>query len=86
MPVRKFRSVEEMEAPLWRSQGDPSLYRAMAALWNLGSRTRSRRFSPGVSKYASIEEMSRAQEQWHDENGGSTHEHETRPERGERRH
>ena len=28
----------------------------------------SRRFAPGVRKYASIEEMSRAQKQWRDEN------------------
>jgi hypothetical protein len=30
MPVRKFRSVEEMGVPRWRAPGDPDLLRAMA--------------------------------------------------------
>jgi hypothetical protein len=62
MPVKKFRSVEEMEAPIWRSPGDPALYQAMAALWELARRTRHRTFPRGVGKYTSVEEMSRAQE------------------------
>ena len=43
MPVRKFRSVEEMERPVWRRPGDPGLYRVMAGLWDLGCRTSRRR-------------------------------------------
>ena len=64
MPVRKFRSVEEMNQPNWRLPADPMLYRAMAGVWELARRTNPRRFPPGVYKYRSIEEMNRAQEQW----------------------
>ncbi len=62
MPVRKFRRVEDMEAPTWRRPGDPALYRTMNAVWDLGARM-SRRVHPyGVTKYSSIEQMSQAQE------------------------
>ena len=36
VPVRKFRSVQEMRRPVWREAGDPELFRTMAALWDLG--------------------------------------------------
>ena len=61
MPVRKFRSVEEMNQPIWRQAGDPQLYRAMA-VWEVGRRTNPRRFPPGVHKYRSIDDMSLARE------------------------
>ena len=57
MPVRKFRSVEEMEPAPWRKAGDPELFRAIAAVWSLGNRTQRHRFQPGVYKYRSVEEM-----------------------------
>jgi len=63
MPVRKFRSVEEMNQPIWRRPGDPELYRTMRAVWERGRLMNPRRFPPGVYKYRSIEEMNRAQEQ-----------------------
>lgn len=59
MPVRKFRSVEEMEGLVWREPGDPALYRAMERLFDLARRTRSRTASAGVRKFASIEDMDR---------------------------
>ena len=62
MPVRKFRSIEEMKAERWREPGDPELIRALVTLWEIGRRTRKRRFSPGVRRYASIEDMSAAQQ------------------------
>jgi len=62
MPVRKFRSVEEMEPAPWRRPGDPALFRAIAAVWEFGNRTRPRRFPPGVFRYRSVEEMKRASE------------------------
>lgn len=62
MPVYKFRSIEEMNHETWRRQGDPALYRSMAFVWELGRRTRPRRFVPGVQKHRSIEAMSHAQE------------------------
>jgi hypothetical protein len=60
MPVYKFRSIEEMDAGSWRHPRDPELYRAIAFVWDLARRTNPRRFSPGVCKYRSIEEMNRA--------------------------
>ena len=63
MPVRKFRTAEEMNQPVWHRPGDPALYRAMRMVWDFGRRANPRRFRPGVHKYRSIEEMSRAQEE-----------------------
>ena len=56
MPVRKFRSVEEMSQPVWREPGDPELYRAIKAVWEFGQRTSGKRFQPGVRRFRSIEE------------------------------
>ncbi len=63
MPVRKFRSVEEMNQPIWRQAGDPQLYRAMAGVWEVARRTNPRRFPPGVHKFRSIDEVSLAREE-----------------------
>ena len=71
MPVRKFRSVEEMDAPRWRAPGDPDLMRAMAELWEIGRRTNRRSYPPGVHKHASIEDMQRARERWAERSGAS---------------
>ena len=57
MPLRRFRSVEEMNEPVWREPGDPELYRAIRAVWERGLRTHPRRFTPGLRKFRSIEEM-----------------------------
>jgi hypothetical protein len=64
MPVRKFRSVEEMNRPTWREPGDPSLYRAIARLWGLGQSTSRRRFPPGVHRARTIEEVDRRTRKW----------------------
>lgn len=63
MPVYKYRSIEEMDARTWREPGDPELYRAIAFVWNLARRTNRRRFTPGVCKYRSIDEMNRADDE-----------------------
>ena len=63
MPIRKFRSIEEMDAYTWRTPGDPALYRAIAFTWELARRTNPRRFTPGVHKYRSIDEMNRADDE-----------------------
>ena len=60
MPVYKYRSIEEMDANTWRRPGDPELYRAIAFVWDLARRTNPRRFTPGVYRYRSIDEMNRA--------------------------
>jgi hypothetical protein len=61
MPVRKYRSIKEMPDETWHP-GDPLLYRTMRQLRDFGRRTTTRRVAPGVRKYRSIDEMSRAQE------------------------
>jgi hypothetical protein len=57
MPVRKFRSVEEMNQPVWRLPGDPQLYRAIREIWTFGQRSSRKRYRPGVHRFHSIEEM-----------------------------
>ena len=64
MPIRKFRSIDEMKEPRWRRPGDPGILLALAALLEIGRRTNSRSFPPGVHKHASIEEMQRVQDSW----------------------
>ena len=56
MPVRKFRSVEAMNQPVWRDPRDPELVSAMRSLWEFWRRTSPLQFKPGVYKYRSIEE------------------------------
>jgi hypothetical protein len=59
MPIRKFRSVEEMSQPMWHEPGDPALARAMAVIWEFGQHTRSLR-PVGVTKFQSFEELCQA--------------------------
>lgn len=67
MPVRKFRSVEEMDMP-WREPGDPQLYAAIRRVWDFGQRSWPRVFPPGVHRYRSIVELNDATERWADAN------------------
>jgi hypothetical protein len=60
MTVRKFRSVEEMNQPVWREPGDAALYRTIAALWDTGVRLHGARFAPGVYRFRNIEELEAA--------------------------
>lgn len=68
MPVRKFRSVEEMEGPHWYEPGDPALFRALRRVWSLHARTVQPRFPPGVYRHRSVEEMNALQERWDEAN------------------
>ena len=63
MPVRKFRSVEELNQPVWRQPGDAALYRAIAAVWETGRRTQTRRFVPGVRRFRDIGELEQAEDE-----------------------
>jgi hypothetical protein len=60
MPVRKFRTVEQMNQPVWRSPGDPELYRTIAGLWEMGRRLQTRPFVPGVRRFRSVDELEAA--------------------------
>ena len=64
MPVRKFRSIEEMKRRTWREPGDPLLYRSMRLILDIGRRTRPRRFPAGVHKHRSIEALNARTERW----------------------
>ena len=64
MPVRKFRSVEEMEGDHWYEPGDPRLDRAIRRVWELGYHTLQPHFPPGVYKHRTIESMNALQEAW----------------------
>jgi hypothetical protein len=68
MAVRKFRDVSEMEKTLWREPGSPMLFRAIAGVWELASRTTRRRFPPGVYKHRSVENAGQLRERWDEEN------------------
>ena len=64
MPVRKFRSVDDMKHGTWREPGDPALFRAIAAVWEFGRRSRPRRFPPGVYRHRSMDALNAQTEQW----------------------
>ncbi len=64
MPVRKFRTVEEMGQPEWRTPGDPELYRAIRRVWDFGRRSGPRRFVSGVYRCGSLAELNAQTERW----------------------
>jgi hypothetical protein len=64
MPVRRFRSVEEMERPLWRQPGDRALYTTIAQIWAFGRQTDSYQFPPGVYRHGSVDEMDAQTRRW----------------------
>ena len=64
MPVRKYRTVEEMPSSLWRAPLDPENIKLACDLSVLALRLRPRHFRPGVHKYRSVEEASRARKRW----------------------
>jgi hypothetical protein len=64
MPVKKFRDVSEMEGNTWYEPGDPRLFDAIRAVWDLAARITQPSFPPGVYKHRSIEEANELQEEW----------------------
>lgn len=64
MPVRKFRSVEEMPEAGWMDPDDPGLIDAIRECWALAAKLSPIRFPPGVYKRRSIEELNAATEAW----------------------
>ena len=67
MPVRKFRSVEEMEDTVWLARDDPELWPTVAALWARSAVLAPRRYPPGVYKHRSITDANRLSEAWDQE-------------------
>lgn len=67
MPVRKFRSVEEIPEP-WQEPGTPKLRRTIASVWDFAAKTCPLRFPPGVYRHRSIEDAKRQRALWEETN------------------
>ena len=67
MPVRKFRSLQEMEDSLWRGSGVP-LWEAIARVWRFAERVTAYRFPPGIYKHLSIEQAQQLRDKWEEAN------------------
>ncbi len=78
MPVYKYRDVSEMEERSWHEPGDPELFLAIRATWELAQRTTQPRFPPGVYKHRSIAMAERLREAWEQANFESFHARRTR--------
>ena len=64
MPVRKFRSVEDMPEASFREAGDPSNLRIACELSTTAFRLALRRFPSGVHRYRSVALASEQRESW----------------------
>lgn len=70
MPIRKFRSIEEMNAAdreRWLDCNDPALPGLIRELWAQSSQLLPPAMPRGVRKYRSIEEMNADRDKWEDE-------------------
>jgi hypothetical protein len=68
MPVRKFRSIEEMKAARGYDRNDPLLPRVIEGIWTFGERTARLRFPPGVFRHRTLDELNACTSVWADEN------------------
>lgn len=64
MPVRKYRSVADMPGARPLRPLDPENLRIACELSELAYALHPWRFEPGVTKFRSIEEASRARQAW----------------------
>ena len=64
MPVRKFRSIEEMPCDHWLPAGEAQLWRAIEAVWGFALAASGMRFPPGVYKHRNLEEADRLRAEW----------------------
>jgi len=64
MPLRKFRSVEDMPGADWRTPLDPDNLRIAFNLSATTVRLAGRRFPPGVYRYRSITEAWERRQAW----------------------
>ena len=72
-PIRKFRSVEEMEGNTWRNPGDPDLFIAIRLTWELARKTMRPAFPPGLYRHRSLEDAEALRKVWERENFESYH-------------
>lgn len=68
MPVRRFRSVEEMKAERGYDRDDPRLPKVIEGIWTFGRLTAGLRFPPGVYRHRNVEELNAQTEAWAEEN------------------
>lgn len=68
MPVRKFRSVEEMKASRGYDRNDPVLAGVIKGVWDFGERTARLRFPPGVHRHRTLDELNARTAEWASEN------------------
>ena len=64
MPVRKFRSIDEMGDNTWLDADDPRLATVIRAVWDRSRRFHRPRPRVGVRKYRSIDAMNAADQAW----------------------
>lgn len=64
MPIKKYRSVEQMPSLAWCDALDPANLRRAGDVSALAARLHPRRFPAGLYRYRSIEEASQAREAW----------------------
>lgn len=64
MPVRRFRSVADMEDTVWLERDDPQLWATIRAVWALADRLHPVRFPPGVYRHRTIEDLNAQTEAW----------------------
>lgn len=64
MPVTKFRSHEEARQAQWSEGGSEENLRRLAAVLELWSHLKPKRFPSGVFRYTSIEEANLEEERW----------------------
>jgi|CXWL01.1.fsa_nt_gi hypothetical protein len=68
MPVRKFKSLEEMEDSNWYEPGDPRLLAAIERVWRFARETCPVSIPPGVYRHRTIEEAQAQREAWEEAN------------------
>jgi hypothetical protein len=68
MPVRRFRSIEEMKAERGYDRNDPVLPRVIEGIWTFGERTARLRFPPGVYRHRTLDDLNARTSEWADEN------------------
>lgn len=64
MPIRRFKSLAEMERTVWLDRDDPQLWSTIASVWELSTRLCPVHFPPGLRKHRSIEEANRQTDAW----------------------
>jgi len=69
MPVRKFRSVEDMPPAAFCAPLDPANIALACRLSDLAAGLDPRRFRQGVHRYRSVEDACLAREEWERSSG-----------------